>query len=130
MLLYGLETCAVTRKEEKLKTTEMCILRWIMRVTLRDRKRNDYIRKELKVCVITEKARECRLKWFGHLHRTEDGTPAKDMSRVIFGKRGRGRPRTRWKNNIKKDLRERNLTENDARDRQLWRSKIWATDPG
>ena len=104
----------------------MSMLKRIMRVTLK----SDDIKKELKVCVLKEKVRECRLRWFGHLQRTEDETPAKDMSRVIIGKRGRGRPRARWKDNNKKDLRERYLTENDARDRQLWRSKIRATDPG
>ena len=40
-----------------------------------ERKRNDDIMKELKVCVITGKVRECRLRWFGHLQKTEDGTP-------------------------------------------------------
>lgn len=85
VLLYGLETCALTRKEKKiLQTTEMGMLRRIMGVTLRDRKRNDDMRKELKVCIITEKARECRLRWFGHLQRADDGKPAKDiMSRVL-----------------------------------------------
>ena len=53
------------------------MLRWIMGATLRDEKRNDEIRKELEVCFITSKARENRLRWFGHLHRADYGKPAK-----------------------------------------------------
>ena len=54
VLLQGLEVCALTRKEEKiLETMEMRMLRRIMGGTLRDKKRNDEIRKELEVCVIT-----------------------------------------------------------------------------
>ena len=69
VLLYGLEACSLTRKEEKiLETTEMRILRGIIGVTLRDKERNDEIRKELEVCIITVKAREYRLRLFGHLH--------------------------------------------------------------
>ena len=67
-LLNGLEACALTRKEEKiLETTEMQMLSWIIGVSLRGKKRNDEIRKELEVCIITAKARENRLRWFGHL---------------------------------------------------------------
>ena len=78
----------MTRKEEKiLETTEMRMLRRIIRVSLRDKKRNDEIGKELEVCIITSKARENRLKWFGLLHRADYGKPAKDiMSLEVKGK--------------------------------------------
>ena len=68
------------------------MLRRIMGATLRDKKKNDEIRKELEVCFITSKARENRLRWFGHLQRADYGKPAKGiMSTVANGKRGRGR---------------------------------------
>lgn len=38
-----------------------------MEVTLEDKKRDEAVRKELKVCSIKEEVREGRLKWFGHL---------------------------------------------------------------
>ena len=89
--LYGLEPCALTRKEEMiLETSEMRMLRRIIGVSLRDKKRNDEIRKELEVCIITATARENRLRWFGHLHRVEYRKPAKNiMSIEVNGKRGR-----------------------------------------
>ena len=66
-------------------------------MTLRDKKRNDEIRKELEMRIITAKSRDNRFRWFGRLHRVDYGKPAKD-------KRGRGRPRTRWKDNIMIDM--------------------------
>ena len=131
VLLYGLVIRALTRKEEKkLETTEMRMLRRIMRVTWRDRKSNDDIRKELKVWVITEKGMQVKMVWAPAENGRWNAGKRHHVERVIFGKRGRGRPRTRSKDNIKRYLRGRNLTENDARVRQLWRSKIRATDPG
>ena len=59
IILYGLETCALTRKEERLLvTTEMRMLRMIMGLTLRNRTSSVDIRKELGVCNIKVKARE------------------------------------------------------------------------
>ena len=131
VLLFGLEACALTRKEEKiLETTEMRMLRRIIGVSLRDKKRNDESRKELEVCIITAKARENRLRWFGHLHRADYGKPAKDiMSLEVKGKRGRGRPRTRLKDNIKRDMQELNLSREDAEEREQWGQRIRATNP-
>ena len=82
------------------------------------------------MCIITAKARENRFRRFGHLHRADDGKLANDiMSSVVNGKRGRGRPRTKWKDNIKKDMQELNLTVEDAEEREQWRGRIRATSP-
>ena len=51
------------------------------------------------------------------------------MSTVANGKRGRGRPRTRWKDNIIRDMQELNLTVEDAEEREQWRQRIQATSP-
>ncbi|XP_047501193.1 uncharacterized protein LOC125047125 [Penaeus chinensis] len=119
VILYGLETCALTKKEERLLVTkDMWMLRRIMGVTLRDRKRGEDIRKELKVCNIIERIRESRLRSFGNLERAQSGQPAKDMT--VEGNRGRGRQRIWWKDNIKRDLRELNLTMELVGNRKEW----------
>ena len=106
------------------------MLRRVIGASLRDKKRNDEIRKELEVCIITAKVRENRLRWFGHLHRADYGKPAKDiMSIEVKGKQGRGRPRTRWKDNIKRDMQVLSLTREDAEEREQWRRRIQATNP-
>jgi len=40
------------REEERLERTEMRMLRWILRLTVRDRKRNDDVRRILGVACI------------------------------------------------------------------------------
>ena len=50
------------------------------------------------------------------------------MSTVVNGKRGRGRPRTRLKDNIKRDKQELNLTAEDAENREQLRWWIGGTN--
>ena len=48
VLVYGAETLTVTRREEGLlERSEMRMLRWILGVSLKDKKRNEVIRKTL-----------------------------------------------------------------------------------
>ena len=47
------------------------MLRRIKCVTLRDKVKSVYIRKELGVTSIQEKVREMRLRWYGHMQRME-----------------------------------------------------------
>src|SRR6218665_58663 len=47
----------------------MRMLRWILGVSLKDKKRNEVIRKTLGVACITDKIREARLRWYGHVMR-------------------------------------------------------------
>ena len=69
------------------------------------------------------------MRWFGHLERARKGNLAKGIQSItVEGKRQRGRPRTRWKDNIKIDLRELNLTADLAGDREEWRRRIRAAD--
>eukprot|EP00795_Rhopilema_esculentum_P000116 gene116-biopygen6783 len=108
----------------------MQMLRRSIGVSLRDKKRNDEIRKELEVCIIIAKARENRPRWFGHLQRADYRKPANDiMSIEVNGKRGRERPRMRWKDNIKRDMQELNLTGEYAEKRKQWKWRIRATNP-
>ena len=51
----------------------MRMLRWILGLTfIRDKKRNDIIRRILGVACITDKVREARLRWFGQVKRREE----------------------------------------------------------
>ena len=57
MYMYGAETWTLTRKEEELlERAKMRMLRWILGVSLRDRRRNEDIREVLGVASITDKA--------------------------------------------------------------------------
>jgi len=67
-MIYGAEAWTLRRSEEGLlERTEMRMLRWMLGITLKDRKRNDDIRHAIGVCCITNKIRESRLRWYGHV---------------------------------------------------------------
>ncbi|KAJ8354075.1 hypothetical protein SKAU_G00216420 [Synaphobranchus kaupii] len=61
VLLYGAETWAMKKKEERLlMRSEMKMLRWIMGISLREKKTNKSIKEMAGVVGIEEKAREAR----------------------------------------------------------------------
>ena len=83
--MYGAEAWTLTRKpEELLERAEMRMLRWILGASLRDR-RNEDIREVLGVACITNKVREARMRWYGHVMRREDGCCIKRMRRSMGG---------------------------------------------
>jgi hypothetical protein len=61
VMIYGAEAWTLRRKEELLERTEMRMLRWILGISLKDRKRNVDIHRAVGVASITDKAREARL---------------------------------------------------------------------
>ena len=83
----------------------MRMLRWILGVSLKDKIRNDEI-KRCGVVSIAEKVREARLRWCRHLMRSEEGPIRSIMELNIESNRGRGRPKKRWLDCVKEDLDE------------------------
>ena len=76
--MCGSETWALRKSEEQqLDRTEMRMLRWMLGISLRERRRNDDIRAEAGVVAISEKIREARMRWFGHIMRREEEDPVK-----------------------------------------------------
>jgi hypothetical protein len=70
-----------------------------------------------------------RLKWAGHVARIEEGRSVfKILSGKPTGKRPLGRPRHRWEDNIRMDLKEISIyTRNwvdSAQDRDYWRALV------
>jgi hypothetical protein len=131
VLIYGAEAWALRRREEEqLERTEMKMLRWILGVSLRDRKRNEDIRKTLGVTCITNKVREARLRWYGHVERASEDDSIKRVMRVdVKGRRSRGRQKKRWMDAIKQDFELLNLKREDTSNRVLWRRLIRVADP-
>ena len=88
---YGSETWTLKRREEeRLERTEMRMLRWILGLTLRDKKRNDDIRRILGVACITNKIWEARLRWFGHVQcREEEDCVRRILEANVRGQRSR-----------------------------------------
>ena len=130
-MTYGLEAAPLKKIEgRKMDVAEMRMLRWMSGVTKMDRVRNNYIRGTVKVTEVSKKAQEARLRWYGHLMRREEQHVAREMMDLeVNGRRRRGRPKTRWRDCIGDDMREKGLQEGMAQERGSWRRLIKNGDP-
>ncbi|XP_047495895.1 uncharacterized protein LOC125043701 [Penaeus chinensis] len=124
VFLYG----AMGKKEERiLEATEMRMLRRIKGVTLRERERSTDVKRELGVSDINEKVKEIRMRWYGHVKRREEGHAAKvAMESKVPGRRPRGKPRKRWRDNVKEDMSHFSVPWKVS---LTWRRKTRAGDP-
>src|SRR6218665_3656278 len=83
----------------------------------------------LGVACITDKVREARMRWYGHVMRREDGCCIKRiMNAEVYGRRSRGRKKKRWRDKIQEDLKTLKLKKEDADNRNKWR-RIRVADP-
>ena len=106
------------------------MLRFSLRLTRMDRIRNEDIREKMNVNRIGLKLREARLRWYGHVKRREvEYVGRKVMDLECPGKRKRGRPKRRFMDGIKEDMKEVGAEEQDISDRGRWRGRIRCGDP-
>jgi hypothetical protein len=130
-MLFGLETVALKKRQEaELETAEMKMLRFSLGVTRMDRIKNEYIRGTAHVERFGDKAREARLRWFGHVHRRDSKYIGKRMLNLeLPGKRARGRPKRRFMDVVKEDMKEVGVRGEEAEDKARWRQMIRCGDP-
>jgi hypothetical protein len=113
VVLYGCETLSFTLREEpRLRVSENRVLRKIF-VPKREKDvscrklHNNELHSLYSSLNIVRVIRSRRMMWAGHVARMVEG---RGFYRVLVGrpqgKRPLGRPRHKWKNNIKMDLRE------------------------
>ncbi|KAJ4439157.1 hypothetical protein ANN_15114, partial [Periplaneta americana] len=138
VVLYGCETWTVTlREEHRFRVFENKVLRKIFgakrdEVTGEWRKlHNTELHALYPSPDIIRNIKSRRLRWAGHVARTGE---SRNAYRVLVGrpegKRPLGRPRRRWEDNIKMDLREVGYDDRDwinlAQDRDRWRAYVRA----
>ena len=130
-MTYGLGAAPLKKLEErKLDVAEMRMLRWMSGVTRMDRVRNNFIRGTVKVTEVSKKVQEARLGWYGHVMRRDWQHVAREvMDMQVDGTRRRGRPKTRWKDCIGDDMREKRVQEEMIQDRRKWKRLIKNGDP-
>ena len=121
----AMETVGATNLQVgKLGMAEMKMLRMEMEIKKMDKVRNECMRRKVGVENIEEKIREARLRWYGHMRRREDsyvGRKVLDME--VSGKRPRERPKTRFSDIIKEDMRVVGAREEEVWDRMVWRRR-------
>ncbi|GKB39235.1 hypothetical protein Tco_0884177, partial [Tanacetum coccineum] len=101
------------------------VLRWTCGKTMLDMIPNGVYRAELEVETIINKMREGRLRWFGHVRRRPQSTPVRRVEALaVDGMRRRGRPKLRWEDRVKFDMKELLLSEDMTSDRNELRARI------
>ena len=64
---------------------------------------------------ITKKVQERRLKWYGHVMRREEHyIGRRAMVMKVQGRRKRGRPKRRWLDKVRDDIKEKGLSADDV----------------
>ena len=122
VMTYGSETWSLNTQLEKVVPTQRKIERIMVRVTLKDRKSTNWIRKQNGVTGIIRNIRESKHLWAGHVARRSDNRWTIRVTEWI--PRGHkitwGRPRMRWCDDL---IRHVGLTwSHIAKDRKLWRA--------
>jgi len=135
LVLYGCETWSLTlREKRRLRVFENRVLRRVFgpkrgELTGKWRKlHNEELRDLYSLPNIVGVVKSRRMRWAGHVARMGEG---RGVHRVLVekpeGKRPLGRPRRRWEDNIKMDLREVGGGEDWmelVQDRDKWRALV------
>lgn len=105
VLTYGAETLTLTKASaRKLQKTQRRMERSMLGISLRDRIRNEEIRRRTGVDDVLERVTRAKWRWAGHVARSNDGRWTRKILewRPRADKRSRGRPPTRWTDDLKR----------------------------
>ena len=123
--LYGCETWTLTESiEKKITAFEMWIYRRISRTPWTDKVTNQHVLQKINIksTELVQMIRTRKAKFYGHIRR-HDSLQRVILEGKVEGKRGRGRKRTSWTDNIKTHLGlPINTCAELALDRKKWRA--------
>ena len=133
ILLYGAETWPTYRSQEsKLTAFHTSCLRFILGKTWEDKIANEDIFKITGSGPLSSRLKFYRLRWAGHVNRmSQHRIPCLLLHGVLeMGTRQKGRPRLRFKDVLKRGLKDFGVEPLSwtslSRDRPSWRSKLHA----
>ena len=123
ILTYGAETWTINKKlEKRLKAFEIWCMRRILKISWKERKTNKEVLKmaKQKRSLLTDIMKR-KNRFFGHTIR-HNNFQTTLLEGKINGKRGRGRPRRSWLDDIMTwQGRPYHVCKEDAHDRDYWR---------
>ena len=133
VVTYGSETWVIGKAEmKKIEAFELWVWRRLPRVPWTSRRTNEWVLGQIK----TERSllntiRKRQLTYYGHINRADNSLEKLIMQGKIEGKRGRGRPATKWFDNIK-TITRRNVYQlnKDTKDRAEWRRQVHSITRG
>ncbi|GKA25896.1 retrovirus-related pol polyprotein LINE-1 [Tanacetum coccineum] len=125
-MLYGSEYWPITKAQaSRVEVAELRMLRWTYGKTMVDMIPNGVFRSELGVDSIFDKMREGRLRWFGYVKkRPQNALVRRVEALLVEGTRRRCRPKLRWEDRLKLDMKELILSEDMTSNRNEWRDRI------
>ena len=121
-MIYGSETWKPTKPmEHKLRSAQRGIERSMLGISLRDKKRSSWIRKNTRVKDILVAIQEQKWRWAGHVARRDDNRWNKRLTDWTprESKRDRRRPDRRWRDEIEKAAGA--TWQQLARSRESWK---------
>ncbi len=126
VLQYASECWALRRDDlMRLIRNDRAMIRWICGVKMSDHICMESLLGRLGVASLELVLRRHRLRWFGHVQRS-DSWIKRCTTLDVEGVVGRGRPKKSWRGTIDTDLRAWQLSEDMVFDRVEWRRKLWA----
>ena len=130
-LLYGCETWILYRRHVKqLEQFHTRSLRSIMRIRWQDRVTNQEVLDRANSSSIEAKILQAQLRWTGHVIRMDETRIPRQLfyGELVSGHRKQGRPKKRYKDNLKTNLKWAGVhpkeLETSAADRSGWRVTI------
>ena len=128
-MLYGCETWTLYRRHiKRLEQFHMRSLRAIMRVRWQDHTTNQEVLDRADSTSIEARVLRAQLRWSGHVIRMEESRIPRQLlyAELTSGSRKQGRPKKRYKDNLKANLKWAGLQprqlETAACDRTGWRA--------
>ncbi|KAL7838408.1 hypothetical protein AOLI_G00268120 [Acnodon oligacanthus] len=129
-LLYRSESWIIyAKQEQKLNSFHMRCVRCILGISWNDKVPNAQVLARAVLPTMYTLLRQCRLRWFGHVHRMEDGRIPKDIFyfelHFASGKRLQGGPQLKYKDVCKYDMKALDISteiwEDTAANHSSWR---------
>ena len=131
VLVYGSETWPMKAEDmQRLQRAERMMVRWMCRVSLKDRVSSVDLYSRLGIDGVEEVVRGGRLRWFGHLERKDSDdwvSTCRDFE--VMGAKSRGRGRKTWGECLRQDLKDYGLKKEWAHDRAEWKRLIGRNRP-
>ena len=130
VLLYGSETWALSgRLLGVLRTCDRRMLRYMAGVGWQDGVTSGEVAERCGIKELELKLRQGRLRWFGHVRRSEDSTAHMVEEMEVAGRRPAGRPKQTWWRCVQRDLDQLGVSEELVQDRREWRRVIARPTP-
>ena len=123
-LLHASECWPLRREEiQRLLRNERAMLRWMLKVKIEDNVSLSTMCAKLNLAPLQSKLRLNRLRWYGHVVRSENWINS-CFHLEVDGFKGKGRPRKTWIETINEDLKEWNIDSDVIKDRPIWKNNL------